>query len=70
MNFGFKIFDWTNVGCEVSEIKPQLVVGGIFLITGRILATVGGAGAKLKKVKWKKNIAILRFWICKLYHYL
>jgi hypothetical protein len=41
MNFGFTIFDGTNVDCEKSEVKPQLVVGGIYLITGRILATVG-----------------------------
>jgi hypothetical protein len=42
----------TKVNPEISEIKPQLVVGGIYLITGRILATVGDWG-KNKMVKWE-----------------
>ena len=42
----------TKVNPEKSEIKPQLVVSGIFLITGRILATVGGSDAKWQNVKW------------------
>ena len=46
MNFGFTIYVGTNVDSEKSEVKPQLVVGGIYLITGRFLATVGGWGKK------------------------
>jgi hypothetical protein len=40
------IFYVTNVVCEKSEVKPQLVVGGIYLVTGRILATVDESSVK------------------------
>jgi hypothetical protein len=35
-----------NVDYENSEVKPELVVGGIYLVTGRILAT--GDDSRLK----------------------
>ena len=41
------IFYVTNVVCEKIEVKPQLVVGGIYLVTGRFLATVGDWGNKI-----------------------
>jgi hypothetical protein len=40
-------YDCANVDYEKSEVKPQLIVGGIYLITGRFLETVGGWGKKL-----------------------
>ena len=49
-NYGLQITilpDGANVDYERSEVKPQLVVGGIYLITGRFLATVGGWGKKI-----------------------
>jgi hypothetical protein len=58
---GFSIYDLANVDCGKSEIKPQLVVGGIYLVTGRILATVGGSNAKWQNEKCK-NFTILRFY--------
>jgi hypothetical protein len=61
-NFNYELritnYDLTNVDSEKSEIKPQLVTGGIYLITGRFLATVGGWGTK---IKWQNNFTISLF---------
>ena len=59
MNLRFTIFDQTNLVCDKRKVKRELITGRIYLVTGRVLATVGEHAKKVKmqiaKSKCKMN---------------